>query len=183
MNEIKNELQENNKQVRAGNAFTSTIVESLRLDWIRSLSLDIKKFMQGVFVTTFATYKVVLDIRRRLPSHLERCPYQEPFVLEDSHGRIKPVHMDCINSWDAFHAWLEVQFRDLQCHTMVQNKKYILHESAANRDIEQRSPWENAFLPGQRIVMCMLFIDCTDSTCCPKCFLESPVAKDSDIKW
>lgn len=183
LNEIKDQLHENNNQVRAGNAVTSKIVGSLRVDWIRSLSLDIKKFMQGIFVTTFATYKVVLDIRGRLPSHLERCLYQEPFVLEDSHGRIKPVHMDCINSWDAFDAWLEVQFRDLQGFTRVQNRDYVLHESAANRDIERRRPWETAFLPGQRIVMCMLFIDYTDSTCCPKCFLESPVTKDSDIKW
>lgn len=142
---IKDQVQRNNEQVRAGVAVTSNLIEGLRIDWIRSLGTNLKKFMQGIFVTTFATYKVVLDIRGHLPSHLERCLYQEPFILEDSHGRIKPVYMDCINSWDAFDAWLEVQFCDLQGQTRVQNKEYVLHESAANRDIERRRPWENAF--------------------------------------
>ena len=183
LNEIKDQLHGNNEQVRAGNAVTSKLVESLHIDWIRSLGLKLMKFTQGIFVTTFATYKVVLDIRGRLPSHLERCLHQEPFLLEDSHGRIWRLYLDCINSWDAFDAWFEVQFRELQGHNRVQDKDYVLHESAANRDIQRRSPWQSAFLPGQRIVMCMLFADYTGSTCCPKCFLESTAAIDSDIKW
>lgn len=183
LSEIKDQLQRNNEQVRAGNAITSKIVETLRADWIQSLSFNLKRLMQGILVTTFATYKVVLEIRGRLPNRLERSLYQEPFLLEDSHGRIKPIYMDCISSWPAFDAWLEVQFCDLQGHKRVQNKDYVLHESAANRDIERRSPWENAFLPAQRIVMCMIFVEDTGSICCPKCFLKSPTAKDSDIKW
>ena len=183
LDEIKDQLDENDKRIRAGNAMTSKIIESLGLDWIRSLGLDIKKFMQAIFMTTFATYRAVADIQGRLPSNLERCLYQEPFVLEDSHGRIKPVYLDCINSWDAFNAWLEVQFRGLKGHMKVQRNQYVLHDIAANRDITHQCPWETAFLPGHRVVMCMLFVEEVDSSLCPKCFSKSPAVKDSETKW
>lgn len=183
LGEIKDQLDESDKQIRAGNAMTSKIIDSLGCDWIRSLSLDIGKFMRAIFMTTFATYKAVADIQGRLPSNLERCLFQEPFILEDSHGRIKPVYLDCINSWDAFDAWLEVQYRGHFGHEMVQNKVYVLHDVAANRDITYECPWETAFLPGHRVVMCMLFPEHLGVKFCPKCFSDSSTLEDSEIKW
>ena len=138
--------------------------------------------MQSITVTASAIYRVVIDIQGRLPSHLERCLYQNPFILEDAHTRRKPIYMDCINSWDAFDAWLEVQFRGLPGHAMVQHKLYVLHDNSTNTDIDPFRPWEMAFLPGQRIVMCMLFLELFASSRCPRCSLESPVT-ESDIEW
>ena len=183
LKDIKDQLHENNRLVRAGNMITAKIMESLRLEWVQNLSLEFKKVMQSIFVTPLLTYQMFRDSRGRLPSHLERCLYQEPFVLEDSHGRVKPIYMDCINSWDAFHAWLDVQFRGLHGHKSVRDKGYVLHEAATNRDIELGRPWELAFLPGQKIVMCMIIVDYIDSICCPQCFLDSPVPYDAEIKW
>ena len=65
--------------------------EALRLDWIRSLGQELKTSMWVIFSTTVAIYKEMTIIRARLPSQLERCLYQEPFILEDSIGRIAPV--------------------------------------------------------------------------------------------
>lgn len=183
MKEIRDSLHENNKLIHAENGAISQTIEPIRVDWTQSLGPFLKRCLQSIFMTTFATYKMVLDIRGSLPSHLERCLYQEPFLLEDSHGRIRPIYMDCINSWDAFDAWLEVQFRDQPGHRRVQNKHYVLHESVANRDIERRRPWEKVLLPGQRIVMCMIFADDLGSGRCPRCYCESPAAIDSDVKW
>lgn len=187
LNNISGQVQENNKQVRAGNTAISKIVGSVNIEWIRSFNVDIKRLLQNILLTASATYKVILDIQGRLPSHLERRLYQEPFILEDAHKRVKPVYMDCISSWEAFDVWLEFQFRDLPGpgHSMVQNQHYVLHESDRNRDIQRRCSWEHAFLPGQKIVMCMLFqerFDSLDSPCCPKCFLESPVT-EADTEW
>lgn len=64
---------------------------------------------------------------------------------------------------------------------MVQQKQYILHECVANRDIE--FPWERMFSLGQRIVMCMLFTEYSESNCCPNCYLMSEKIEDSDVKW
>ena len=186
LDEIKDQLDENNEQVRLGNALTSKIIDSLGLDWIRSLSLDIKKFMHGIFIATFATYHAVADIQGRLPSRLERCLYQEPFILEDCHGRVKPIYLDCITSWDAFDAWLEVQFRGLDGHQMVQERSYVLHDIAANKDILspiRRRRWETAFLPGQRVVMCMLFLKFESVDCCLRCAFKPPFAMDIEIQW
>ena len=182
LNSISGQVQENNKQIREGNTAISKIVGSINIEWIRSFNFDIKRLLQNILLTVSATYEVILDIRGRLPSHLDRRLYQEPFLLEDAHKRLKPVYMDCINSWEVFDVWLEFQFRGLPGHAMVQDQHYVLHDSAKNRDIQRRCSWEHAFVPGQKIVMCMLFEERFDSSCCPICFLESPVT-EADIEW
>ena len=108
---VKDKLEENNKQIRAGNAVTLKLSEALRLDWVRQLGTELKSFMQKVFVMNVVTYKAILDVRRCLPSHLERSLYQEPFILEDAIGRIAPVHMQFITSWEAFDSVMRLRFQ------------------------------------------------------------------------
>ena len=179
---ISGQVRENDRQIRAGNTAISRLVGSINIEWIRNLNLDIKGLLQNILLTVNSTYEVMLNIQGRLPSHLERRLYQEPFVLEDAHNRFRPIFMDCISSWEFFDAWLEVQFRGLPGHAMVQEQRYVLHESATNRDIQRQMSWDHAFLPGQKIVMCMLFEDSFASSRCPKCDLESPVT-EADIEW
>ena len=179
---ISGQVQENDRQIRAGNAAISRLVGLVNIEWIRNLNIDIKRVLQNISLTVSSTYEVMLNIQGRLPSHLERRLYQEPFVLEDAHNRLKPIYMDCISSWEFFDAWLEVQFRGLPGHEMVQEQRYVLHESATNRDILRHRSWDHAFLPGQKIVMCMLFEDSFASSCCPKCDVETSVT-EADIKW
>lgn len=110
LEDVKGKLEESNKQVRAGNAVTLIILEALRLDWIRQLGNELKSFMRKIYVINVATYKAIIDIRRCLPSHLERSLYQEAFILEDAVGRIAPVHMQFFSSWEAFDSVLESRF-------------------------------------------------------------------------
>jgi len=67
------------------------ILETLRLDWDRQFGHEFENFMQKIFFVDVATYEAILDIRGRLPSHLERSLYQEPSSLEDEIGRIAPA--------------------------------------------------------------------------------------------
>ena len=110
LEDVKNKLEENNQQIRAGNANIQKLSAVLRLDWVRQLGNDLKTFMRKICVMHMATYKAILDIRGCLPSHLERSLYQEPFILEDAIGRIAPVHMQFISSWEAFDSVLELRF-------------------------------------------------------------------------
>lgn len=110
LEDVNGKLEENNKQVRAANAVTLRILEALRLDWIRQLGNELKSLMRKIYIINVATYKAIIDIRRCLPSHLERSLYQEPFILEDAMGRIAPVHMQFISSWEAFDCVLELRF-------------------------------------------------------------------------
>ena len=183
LEELKDQLDENNRQIRAGNAVTTKISEALRLDWIRQLGHELKGWMQKIFFQNIATYNAVIDIRGRLPSRLERGLYQEPFILEDGIGRIAPVHMQFISSWEAFDSVLELRFRNIHGYKMVQNKEYVIQESSTRREIDRSFPWEASFLPGQRVVMSMLFTETTSSTTCPKCQHSSEEPQTSDIQW
>lgn len=184
LNEIKDKLNENDKQIQLGNNATFKILTTLRVGWFRQLGQELKSIMQKIFIVNLATYKTMLDMRGALPSHLERSLYQEPFILEDGIGRIAPVHMQFINSWDAFDSVLESRFRNMQGHLMVQNKEYVIEESATRRDIDRSRPWEASFLPGQKCVMSMLFNEPVNSTSsCPRCQLPSDRSQDSDVQW
>ncbi len=180
-NQLKDQMDEPKAQIKSGNVVTSRIAE--RFEWFQSLGEDIKNFMHGIFVQTFATYNIVVDIRNLLPSRPERSLYQEPFILEDPLGRIFPITMQFVNSWDAFDAVMGLQFRNLPGYRMVQQQQYVLRDSAANRDIQRRFPWEAELRPGQRIVMCMIFNDYLGWNGCPKCLSGPRVVEDVDVKW
>ena len=179
---ISAQLDEEIKQVRSVSLVTSKIAE--RFEWLQNLSQDIKSFMQGIFVMTRATYLIAIDIRSRLPIQSERSLYSEIVILEDSIGRTFLIPTQTIDSWDAFDAIVEVQFRNQQGYHMIRRQEYVLHESSANRDIERRFPWKAEISPGQRIVMCMLFADFSELDCCPSCYhMPTIVDKSADIRW
>lgn len=67
---------------------------------------------------------------------------------------------------------------------MVLNKEYVIQESATRREINRSTPWEASFLPGQKIVMSMLFNESAGSTTsCPRCKLSSDEPQTSDVQW
>lgn len=60
--------------------------------------------------------------------------YEVPFILEDGIGGIAPVHIQFVDSWEAFDS---VRFRGMQGHNMVQERAYVLRESGTRREIDQ----------------------------------------------
>lgn len=48
----------------------------------------------------FLTYKAVMSLQTSIPAQLERCWTQEPAILEDALGRIFPVHLEFLDSWE-----------------------------------------------------------------------------------
>lgn len=184
LEEVKSKLDDTNDNIRAGNEIATRISEALRLDWIRQLGQELKGFMRRIILMNVMTYKAVIEIRGRLPSHLERSLYQEPFILEDGIGRIAPVHMQFIDCWEAFDSVLELRFRNMQGYRMVQNKEYVIQESSTRREIDRSLPWQASFLPGQKVVMSMIFNDTIHSTSsCPRCQTSSEEPQSSEIQW
>ena len=184
MKDVRNQLCDVRKHTEAVNETTIKILQTLKVDWLRNIGKEIRCFVRKIFFTNVAIYKAILDIRGSLPIQLERCLYQEPFILEDGMGRIAPVHMQFISSWKAFDSVLELRFQGMQGYGMVQEKKYVMQESAAKREIERSRPWEASFLPGQKVVMSMLFDDAQGNmTSCPRCQTPSQMSQDSDIQW
>jgi hypothetical protein len=135
-----------------------------------------------------ALAKMILSLETSLPGYLERSLFNEPFVLEDAIGRISPVHLQFISSWEALGAVLEARFRGLQGHERVQSGHWTLQDHATGREISRGRSWEGAFLPGQRVEMSMLFQRETTSenhqAACPRCRADiSSSRDDEESRW
>ena len=189
LDEVRNRLEENNKLVLAGNAAARKIMDYVRLEWLKQLGLEVQAFMRKIIRINFATYRAVIAIQAGLPTRLERSLIQEPFILEDAIGRVAPVHLQFIDSWDAFDAVLELRFRDVQGFTKVCKKEYILQERATGREIDRSRCWKKSFLPGQRIDMSLIFKrevtrdQRSMAANCPRCQFTSDKPTDLDIQW
>lgn len=148
-----------------------SVKDVMKLDWLRNLASDLKGLARKILFINLATFRMVSELRASLPSHLDRCLIQEPFLLENAIGREAPVHLQFINSWDAFYAVLEIRFQDLQGYNKVKRKEFVLQERTTTRDISRTGSWEGSFLPGQRVDMSITFTELRQNVelSCPKC--------------
>jgi hypothetical protein len=143
--------------------------------------------MRRAIAINIATYHAVLGIQAALPSRLERVLIEDPFILEDPIGRIAPVHLQFVTSWEAFHAVMEHRFSNLQGFRKIQQRKYGLQDRATRREIEQTRSWQRAFLPGQRVEMAFIFQSDeaesanTTNTTCPGCQTPSEDTGNTEI--
>jgi hypothetical protein len=176
LNDIQKRIEEANQGIDTSNNMLTKVSGALRMDWLRQLGSELTALMRRAFAINIATYHAVINIQKVFPSRLERGLLEEPFILEDPIGRIAPVHLQFVTSWDAFNAILEIRFRSLQGHRKIVQKRYGLQERATGRDINQSRPWQGAFLPGQRVEMCFVFQDDnpvtlinTNTVICPGC--------------
>ena len=46
------------------------------------------------------TYTAVVSLQTSIPAQIERCWSQEPATLEDALGRVTPVHLELLDSWE-----------------------------------------------------------------------------------
>lgn len=184
---IRQRIEDAQQQINTGNAILNQISSTLRLDWLRQLGSELKGLMRRAVAINIATYHAVVSIQAALPSRLERVLIEEPFILEDPIGRIAPVHLQFVTSWEAFHAVMEKRFFNLQGFRKLQQRKYVLQDRATRREIDQARPWRRAFLPGQRVEMAFIFQsgDEEDSnatnTTCPACQTPSESTSDTEI--
>lgn len=133
--------------ISAGNALAGKIADGLRFQWLNDLGMDVKRSMLGIFSMNLVIYGVVTAVQKTIPSG---PLFEEPFWLEDAMGRVFPVHLQFIGSWEALHAVLETHFRDMQGARKIIDKEYILQDHATGDGIDQTKRWEGSFLPGQR---------------------------------
>jgi len=182
LGEIRDRLIENTQFMKSS---ADRWDQSLKLRWLRKLGTEMTVIVRKTFAINFAIYRTVSEIQASLPSHLERTMWQQPFELEDAIGRVFPVHLQFICTWDSFDYVLETNFRNLQGHKKILNKDFVLQERATKRDISRDLPWERAFLPGQKIEMSMIFTDSRDDRqqCCPGCQEECSECSEAGTQW
>jgi hypothetical protein len=165
-----------------------------RLTQIGNICAQVKTTVSKMLWINVATYRMVLELKASLPGYAERSLFSEPFVLEDAIGRICPVHLQCISSWEALDAVLEARFRGVQGHDKVQRGQWILQDHATGRGISCGKSWEGAFLPGQRVDMSILFhsesnVDSpaqaptSNQAACPNCQADVSESRGVETQW
>ena len=184
LREIKSLLQDKNQSEPIKDSTTISRIESQRWRWLSQLSMELKDSMRKIFRTNVQTYTTVMRMESMLAGHLEKTLFQEPFVLEDAIGRIAPVHMQFVNSWEAFDAVLQLRFQHFPGEQKIKRKEFVLQDQVTNQEIDRSYPWEASFVPGQRVNMSMLFVNHgSATTSCPKCSMSSSGSQDSEIHW
>lgn len=128
----------------------------------------------------------MLGLQTLLQSSLERNLFQESFLLEDAIERLFPVHMQFVNSWEAFHADLEIRFRNVPGYRKVQNKKYTFQEHNTKKEIPRTGPWDASFLPWQKIDMGLIFNvreGMKKEATCPARHTPSHEEEGTNVQW
>jgi hypothetical protein len=188
LDRIKDRIEHANQSIEAGNSILGKLSEALRLDWLRQLGSELKTLMHGAIAVNFATYRAVIRLQTSLPSRLERGLIEAPVLLEDLLGRIAPVHLQFVTSWDAFNTVLELRFENIQGHRKMKKRDYILQDGGNGKEIEQSRPWQRAFLPGQKVEMSFIFHresradEGSGSATFPGCQTESENSTDADVR-
>ncbi|CAN9246635.1 unnamed protein product [Alternaria alternata] len=125
-NELKTGLENANRNIEAGNSVLGKLSETVKLEWLRNLGRELMELMRSAMMINFATYRAVIRLQNTLPSHLDRSLIEDPMILEDPIGRIAPVHLQFITSWDAFHSVLEIRFQNMPGYSILKQRRYEL---------------------------------------------------------
>ena len=185
---IQTMLQDSRELIIAGNKVGEDAARTL--SWIRKLGLELKRFLCMIAFGNMAIYREVVALRSALATQIPRSLSEEPFILEDALGRVSPVHLGFITSWEAFDAVLMVRFKDQYGFSKICRKEYMLHEDAAGTEINRVKDFQRAILPGQRLVMSIIFNEGAKENCyvkyirCPRC--RTVHSQDRDpavVRW
>jgi hypothetical protein len=125
-------------------------------------------------------YKTIIDIQSRIPKQIS---FSQPVVLEDAIGRVSPLHLDFITSWESFEHVLTLRFENIQGAVKVRRGEYSLENRSTGRDVNRSRPWDSCLIPGQRIDMSLVFNSPHRTTRCPKCQLEVEGESDKSSEW
>jgi cytochrome c553 len=102
----------------------------------------------------------------------------------DALDRLAPIHLEWINSHEAFLAVLKVRFKHHGIQ-LIENGRFALQASKTKRDVNLNRPWEICLHPGQEYDMSMLFQDSSSpaATTCASCHHTNQGKMDEDITW
>ncbi|RGP69629.1 vegetative cell wall [Fusarium sporotrichioides] len=112
----------------------------------------------STFQITSMMHSIVGDLSsiKSIVMRLDRGPSDEHFILEDIIGRVFPIHLKTITSWEVLDFILRERFKGKKGAGRVQHKRYTLRENKTHREIDGSIPWDSAFLPYQKVNMSLI---------------------------
>lgn len=120
---------------------------------------------------------------------LERPLSDEHFIFEDATGKVFPIHLKTITSWEVFEFIITDRFKGKKGSHRTRKGRYKLQERGTGREVDRSVDWESAFLPYQRIDMSMMCRQAHDvtlqerSSSCPKCRTASVCNTGLEVQW
>ncbi|KAJ0414086.1 hypothetical protein BJY00DRAFT_295766 [Aspergillus carlsbadensis] len=112
--------------------------------------------LRMIFFLSLDTWKKVNAMHDNMPTNMHPWS-QAPVLLEDVLGRVIPVHVDLIDSWEFFDKILLAKFQDMPGLDMISEGHFMLEDTVTGKEIHTGLQWESTFLPGRRVAMSMVF--------------------------
>ncbi|KAL8864434.1 MAG: hypothetical protein Q9174_007357 [Haloplaca sp. 1 TL-2023] len=140
--------------------------------------------VRRIMAINVQVFHIVLRLQNLLlsiPGQIER---QQPVYFSDALGRYSPFHLEFIRSPEALLSVLSDNFKGLGAGSKkIEDGHFTMHDAISKRDIDLTLPWEQCFMPGQRVEMSML-IKRQDFNrgICPNCAWECEDVSGYDIQ-
>lgn len=151
---------------------------------VKDLMSTFKQFFQGstkeVMQLNLKIYHTITEMQRIPPQVL--C--QQPVTFIDACGYQSPIHLEFINSWEAFEAVLKCRFEGKGIHK-IERREYILEIAYSKKVINRHKSWDACIKPGETLYMDMLFkvYDRTEISICPGCRYDSKAPLEQEVDW
>lgn len=109
---------------------------------------------------------------------------QKPVMFLDALDRLAPIHLEWINSHEAFFAVLKVRFKQVGLQ-MIESGRFALQATKTKRDVDLNRPWDSCMYPGQAYDMSMLFRDQCSSpnNLCTACHYPCSGNPGEEVTW
>ncbi|ERF77094.1 hypothetical protein EPUS_06312 [Endocarpon pusillum Z07020] len=91
------------------------------------------------------TFSMLQKIQDSLPLQVM---LQKPVMFLDALDRLAPIHLEWINSHEAFFAVLKVRFKHVGLQ-MIKSGQFALQATKRKRDVDLNRPWDSCLYPGQ----------------------------------
>ncbi|CAI0646057.1 unnamed protein product [Colletotrichum noveboracense] len=115
-----------------------------RIESISHLAMDLKS-------STSQLLSMVLSVSgelgriRAVMMRLERPLSDEHVIFEDATGKVFPIHLRTITSWEIFEFIITDRFKGKKGAHQTRRGRYTLQERATGREVDRSLDWENAF--------------------------------------
>jgi hypothetical protein len=136
-------------------------------------------------MSNFHSYKLLERLCTEISPQVQR---QQPVTFRDALDRVTPIHLEWINSLEAFMAILKIRFKWIGLRK-IEKGEFVVQALGSTDDIDLSDPsrpWELCFVPGQHVDMSMTFKhrDIATSLSCPACNYEHDRGSSSiEITW
>ncbi|KAE9369642.1 hypothetical protein N431DRAFT_413880 [Stipitochalara longipes BDJ] len=104
------------------------------------------------------------------PTGFASCWKQAPMTLEDAHGKLLPLPLELVVSWEMFDSILLSHFRKLAGEKKVEKREYEIEDGSTRGTLARTTSWSQICKPGRKIEMSMIFKEANKTgVACPKC--------------